>query len=162
MPYGYRIMKIAARIVAINAFESYADHMAAPKLRRGAGSNGLPPMKGVGASSCELELSGGAVCTGSLVTVDCAVVCAVVCTDVASVEELVDVSESSLVVDGDGLSVVDCIVVEASLVDASLVGVVSGDVVVAASVVVSTGVVVGIVENPFVVPGCTVVVTVVA
>lgn len=79
----YRNIKMAAKMVAIKTLGSYPEHITVPMLRIGAGSNGLPPTKGVGPSSCESS----DVCAGSLVTVDCAVVW----TEVASVEELVEV-----------------------------------------------------------------------
>ncbi|XXG96557.1 hypothetical protein Hte_002841, partial [Hypoxylon texense] len=74
---------MAAKMVAIKTLGSYPKHKIAPKLWIGAGSNGLPPTKGVGPSSCESS----DVCAGSLDTV----VCAEVWTEVASVEELVEV-----------------------------------------------------------------------
>lgn len=122
-------------------------------------------MKGVGPSSCESS----DVCAGSLVAVDCAVVW----TEVASVEELVDealgISRVAEVAEVSSL-VAACVVVESAVVVVvpGLVMNVAPEVVVLEvslvvwDVVLAVVVAPGTVENPCVVPGCTVVVIVVA
>lgn len=95
----YRIIKIAANIAATKASVLQAERMAVPMFWIGAGSKGLPPMKGVGVSPC--ELSDGGVgdgdCAASLVAVDCVLLSV----DVASVEDSDEVLDSLSVVDDD-------------------------------------------------------------
>ena len=65
-----------------------------PKFSIGAGSNGLPPTKGVGVSSSDDDDD----CAGSLVALDCAVFCV----GVVSADDGVEVSPLLAVLNGVG------------------------------------------------------------